>query len=139
VPQDIHSNSHAKNLVPKSESPKVDKPLSPSARKTFPETSKPLSPKNNNALASAASNLTSPCAANLGHDATHQSARQDPTEHQEVSPQSPKSFRLGAHGGPQNGEGPFVPRPEKQLHQYLHVAESLWDNLDFIQARYHIG
>jgi hypothetical protein len=32
-----------------------------------------------------------------------------------------------------------MPRPEKQPQQYSHVAESLWANLDFIQARFHIG
>jgi hypothetical protein len=100
VTQDIHSASHAKNLVPKSESPKVDKPPSPSTGKTFLEMSKPLGPEDTNASAGAASNLTSRSTADLGHDATHQSPRPDPTEHQEASPQSPKSFGLGAHGGP---------------------------------------
>jgi hypothetical protein len=32
-----------------------------------------------------------------------------------------------------------MPRLEKQLQQYLCVAESLWGNLDFIQAGFHIG
>jgi hypothetical protein len=32
-----------------------------------------------------------------------------------------------------------VPRSEKQPCQYSHIAESLWDNLDFIQAGFHIG
>jgi hypothetical protein len=49
------------------------------------------------------------------------------------------SFGLEALGGRQPGEGSFVPRSRKQLHQYSHVAESLWDNLDFIQVRFHTG
>jgi hypothetical protein len=44
VAQDIHSASHAKNLVPDSKSPKVDKPPSPIG-KTFPKMSKPPSPE----------------------------------------------------------------------------------------------
>jgi hypothetical protein len=113
VPQDIHSVSHAKNLVLESESPKVDKPPSPSTRKTFPNMSKPPSPKDTNASAGATSNPTSPSATDSGRDADHQSSRPDPTERQEASPLNPKSFRLGAHGGPQAGESSYVPRPEK--------------------------
>jgi hypothetical protein len=100
--------------------------------KTFPKTSKPSDPECNNASASAASNLTSPFAVDSGCDTAHQSARLDSVECQEVSPQIPKSFRLGAHGGPQTCEGPSMPRPKKQPRQYSRVAESLWDNPDFI-------
>jgi hypothetical protein len=32
-----------------------------------------------------------------------------------------------------------VPRPKKQQRQYSRVAESLWDNPEFIQAGFHIG
>jgi hypothetical protein len=32
-----------------------------------------------------------------------------------------------------------VPRPKRQPRQYSRVAESLWDNPDFIQAGFHIG
>jgi hypothetical protein len=32
-----------------------------------------------------------------------------------------------------------MPRLKKQPRQYSRVAESLWDNPDFIQARFHIG
>jgi hypothetical protein len=49
VPQDIHLASHTMNLLPESESPKVDKPLSPSTGKTSPEMSKPPGPKDTNA------------------------------------------------------------------------------------------
>jgi hypothetical protein len=34
--------------------------------------------------------------------------------HQDASAISPKSFGLGAHGGPQPGEGSSVLRPGKQ-------------------------
>jgi hypothetical protein len=57
----------------------------------------------------------------------------------EKDPIIPKSFGLGAHGGPQLGEGSSVPRPEKQPRQYSRVVESLWDNPDFIQAGFHIS
>jgi hypothetical protein len=49
------------------------------------------------------------------------------------------SFRLEAHARPQAGEASSIPRLEKQKRQYSHVAESLWDNLDFIQAGCHIS
>jgi hypothetical protein len=119
--------------------PKVDKPTSPSARKTFPDMSKPPAPEDTNASASATCNPTSPSATDLGRDVAHQSSWPDPTKHQEASPEDPKSFRLGARGGPQAGECSSMPRIEKQLRQYSRVAESLWDNPDFIQASYHIG
>jgi hypothetical protein len=32
-----------------------------------------------------------------------------------------------------------VPRSKKQQCQYSHVAESMWDNPNFIQVRFHIG
>jgi hypothetical protein len=101
--------------------------------------SKPPGPEDTNALAGATSNPTSPSTTNSGRDAAHQSPRWGPTERQEASLQSPKSFGLEAHGGPQPVEGLSVPRPEKQPWQYSCVAESLWDNPDFIQAGFHIG
>jgi hypothetical protein len=139
VPQDIPSASPAKNLPPKSKSPKVDKPPSPFAGKTFPEMSNALGPENINVLVGAASHPTSPSTTDSRHDAAHQSPRPDPIEPQELSPLSAKSFGLGAHGGPQPGKGSSVQRPEKQLRQYSCVVESMWDNPDFIQARFHIG
>jgi hypothetical protein len=45
MPEDIHLASYAKNLVTESESPKVDKPPSPSTGKTFPDMSKPRAQK----------------------------------------------------------------------------------------------
>jgi hypothetical protein len=128
VPQDIPLASPAKNLPPESESPKVDKPPSPSAGKTFLEMLNPLGPEGINVRTGAASNPTSPSAADLRRDATHQSPRPDPIECQEASPLSGKSFGLGAHGGPQPGEGSSVPRLDKQLWQYSRVVESMWDN-----------
>jgi hypothetical protein len=32
-----------------------------------------------------------------------------------------------------------MPQFEKQPRQHLHVAKSLWDNLEFIQVGFHIG
>jgi hypothetical protein len=126
-------------LTSNAESPKVDEPLSPSVGKTFLEMSNLPGPEDTNASAGVAGNPISPSAIDSGRDTAHQSRRLDPTEGQEASPQSPNSFGLRAHGGPQTGEGSSVPRPEKQPRQYLHVAESLWFNPDFIQAEFHIG
>jgi hypothetical protein len=78
VPQDIPSASPAKNISPKSESPKVDKPLSPFVGKTLPEMTNTLGSEDINVPTSVASNPTSPSAADLRRDATHQSPRPDP-------------------------------------------------------------
>jgi hypothetical protein len=59
VPQDIASASPAKNIAPMIESPKVDKPPIPSARKTFPAMSKPPGPEEINASTGASRNPTS--------------------------------------------------------------------------------
>jgi hypothetical protein len=117
----------------------VDKPPSPSARKTFLETPNPTGSEDINVRTGAVSNPTSPSTADLKHDAAHQSLRLDPTKRQEASPLSPKSFGLGSHGGPQPGEGSSVPRHEKQPRQYSRVAEPLWDNANFIRVGFHIG
>jgi hypothetical protein len=117
----------------------VDKPSSPSDGKTLPETPNPLGLEDINVPTGAASNPTSLSVADLIRGTAHQSLRLDPTERQDAFPLSPMSFGLGAHGGPQPGESSYVPRPEKQQRQYPYVAESLWDNPNFIQARFHIG
>jgi hypothetical protein len=110
VPQDIPSAFLARDIHPKGESPKVDKLPSPSAKKTLPKTPNPLGSKDTGAM----STPTSPLAGDSRRDAAHQSPRLDPAMHQDASPASPKSFGLGAHGGPQSGEGSSVPRLEKQ-------------------------
>jgi hypothetical protein len=86
VPQDIPLASPAKNISPESESPKVDKPLSPSAGKTFSVMSKAPSPEDTNVSTGAVSNPISPSTVDSRHDAAHQSLRPDPTEHLEASP-----------------------------------------------------
>jgi hypothetical protein len=101
--------------------------------------SKPLGSEDTEDPTGAKGALTSPSDASLGRDAVHQFLRTEPTEHPKASPQSPKSFGLRAPGGHQPGEGSSVPRSKKQPHQYSRVTESLWDNLDFIQAGFHIG
>jgi hypothetical protein len=114
VPHDIPSASPAKNIPLESKSLKVDKPPSPSARKTLPETPNPPGLEGINLPIAATSTLTSESATDSRRDATHQSPKPNPTRHQEASPLSPKSFGLEAHGGPQPGEGSSVPMPEKQ-------------------------
>jgi hypothetical protein len=54
--------------------------------------SKPPGSEDTNASTGVASNPTSPSTTDLGRDAAYQSPRPDASEHQEVSPQSPKSF-----------------------------------------------
>jgi hypothetical protein len=57
----------------------------------------------------------------------------------EVIPPSPESYGLRAPSGPHTGEGSSVPTYGAQPRPFLHVAESLWDNLYFTPARFHIG
>jgi hypothetical protein len=114
VPQDIPSTSPARDSQPESESPRVDKPPSPSARKIILKTPNPSGPEDTHVPTGAASIPTSLTAAISRHDAAHPSPRPDPSMHQDASAISPKSFGLGAHGGPQPGEGSSVPRPGKQ-------------------------
>jgi hypothetical protein len=83
--------------------------------------------------------VTSQSDACFRHDAAHQSPRLEPTDHLKASPQSPKSFGLGVIGPHQPGEGSSVPSSGKHPCQHSYVAESLWDNLNFIQAGFHIG
>jgi hypothetical protein len=122
-----------------SESPKVDKPPSHSTRKALPKLLNPSGIEGTHVPTGAASNPTSPPAADSRCDAARQSPSPDPAMQQDASPITPKSFGLGAHGQPQPGEGSSVLRSGKQPQQYLRVAESLWDNPDFIQAGFHIG
>jgi hypothetical protein len=57
----------------------------------------------------------------------------------EVIPPSPWSYGLGAPDGLHTGEGSSVPSFGTQPRLFSLVAESLWDNLDFIQTRFHIA
>jgi hypothetical protein len=100
VPQDVPSASPAKDIPPESESPKVDKPLSPFAGKTLPKMLNPPGSEGTNVPIGTASNPASPPAANSSHDVTHQ-------------PPRPESFGLRANGGSHPGEGLSVLRPEK--------------------------
>jgi hypothetical protein len=139
VPQDIPSASPTRDIQPKGESPKMDKPPSPSTRKPLQRHQTPAGSEGTRNPTGPMSNPTSPPTSDSQCDATHQYPRPDPARHQDASPVSPKSFGLGAHGGQQSGEGPSVLRSWKQPRQYSRVAESLWDNLDFIEAGFHIG
>jgi hypothetical protein len=62
-----------------------------------------------------------------------------PTESPRASPPSPRSHGLGATGEYQCGEGSSAPQPEEVPRQCSWVIESLWDNPDFIQARFHVS
>jgi hypothetical protein len=79
--------------------------------------SRPPGPEDIEDLAGAKGIPTFPSDASWGCDAAHLFPRPEPTEHPEASPESPKSFGLGAPGGHQPGEGSSMPRFEKQPHQ----------------------
>jgi hypothetical protein len=52
---------------------------------------------------------------------------------------SPRSYGLRATSGYHPGEGSSMPWPKNPPRQYSQVAESLFDNPEFIQARFHTG
>jgi hypothetical protein len=74
-----------------------------------------------------------------GQDAANNSSRLESTQQPKMSPPSLGSYGLGALSGSQNGEGSSMPHSGKQPCPFSRVAEFLWDNLDFIQAGFHIG
>jgi hypothetical protein len=86
VPQDIPSDSLAKNNAPGSESPKVDKPSSTSAEKSIPATLKLPGLEDVNVSTSASRNSTSPSIADSRRDDVHQSSGPDPPKRQEAPP-----------------------------------------------------
>jgi hypothetical protein len=139
IPRDINSDSSVKGAPTDSESPKVDKPPSPLAEKPVLEPSKPSSPESVQGPSGAVDTLTSPSRATSSHDTTNISPRPEPTETPEVFPPSPRSYGLEALDGPPTGKCSFVPSSGTQPRLFSCVAESLWDNLDFIQAGFHIG
>jgi hypothetical protein len=120
-------------------SPKVDKPPSPQTEKTMPDALKPSNPNGAQGYPGAGSAPTSPTHATLDHDLVGASSVMGPAKSPRVSPPSPRSHGLGAADEYQRGEGSSVPQPEEVLRQHSWVAESLWDNPDFIQARFHTG
>jgi hypothetical protein len=75
----------------------------------------------------------------LRRDIAHDSPWPESTERTGASPQNSQPYGLGALGGGQPDEGSSAPGFGQQLRQYSRVAESLRDNLEFIQAGYHIG
>jgi hypothetical protein len=139
VPHNIPSASPTMDIQPENESLTVGKPPSPSTGKPPPKTPNPPGSEGTRVPTGVMSNPTSRPTGDSKQDAFYQSPRPDTARHQDASPISPMSFGLRAHGGQQSGEGPSMPRPEKQPHQYSCVVESLWDNLDFIQVGFHIG
>jgi hypothetical protein len=139
VPQDINVGPSMKSAPADSKSPKVDKPPSPQAERIAPDSLKPSSPKGAHGSPGAGNALTCPTHGSPNLDPTSTPSVQKPSESPRASPPSPRSRGLGAAGGSQRGEGSSAPQPEEVLRQRSWVTESLWDNPDFIQARFHIN
>jgi hypothetical protein len=102
----------------------------------FPKT---LKPKRCEGSPSAGGAPTSPTCATPNQDLVDASSVPGSTESPGTSHPSPQSHGLGATGGTQRGEASSVPQPEEIPQQRSRVTESLWDNLDFIQAEFHVG
>jgi hypothetical protein len=65
--------------------------------------------------------------------------RQETPKSPKTTPPNPQSYGLGAVGGVHLGEDSSIPSSRRQQRIYSQVAESLWDNLEFVQAGFHIG
>jgi hypothetical protein len=81
----------------------------------------------------------SPTHSASSHDPVGTSSGPKPTEFPEATPLSPRSYRLGPAGGYDPGEGSPLPWSKNLPCQHSWVAESLWDNPEFIQAGFNIG
>jgi hypothetical protein len=136
VPQDIPSASHAKNIPAGGKSRKVDKPPSPSFKKS---TSKPPCLGNAKGFIGAEGAPPSPTIAESRRDTAHDLHWPDPTERSGASLLYSQLYGLGTPSGHQPGEGSSVPGSREQPRQYSCVTESLCDNPKFSQAAYHIG
>jgi hypothetical protein len=86
VPQDIPSSSPTRDIQLEGESLKVDKPLSPSARKTPLKTPNHPGLEGTHVPSNPTSNPTSPPTGDSQRDATRQSPRPDPSRHQDTPP-----------------------------------------------------
>jgi hypothetical protein len=114
------------------ESPKVDKPLNPHTERTAPDSPKPSSPKDVQGSPGACGALTSSTHATLSQDAASTSSGPEPAESPRASPPSPQSCGLEAADGSQHGKGSSMPQSKEPPRYRSWVAESLWDNPDFI-------
>jgi hypothetical protein len=124
--QTIDSDSFVKGVPTEGESPKVDKPRSPLAGKPALKSLKPPSPESAQGPSGVVDTPTSPSRATLSHDATNISPTLEATETPEVFPPSPRSYGLGAPGGPPTDEGSSVTSSRTQPRPFLCVAESSW-------------
>jgi hypothetical protein len=94
VSRDINQDSSAKSTPVGGESPKVDKPASPQAKKAAPDSSKPSSPKGAQGSPGVGGALTSPTRAATDQDPADASSVPRPTEHPERLPQAPSLMDL---------------------------------------------
>jgi hypothetical protein len=108
-------------------------------KKIMPDSLKPSSQKGAQVSLGAGGVPMSPIHAAPDHDPAGASSMLGPTESPRASPPSPYSHGLEATGGSQRGEGSSVPQLEEVPWQRSWVAESLWDNLDFIQVGFHVS
>jgi hypothetical protein len=99
---------------------------------------KPLSPKDAQGSSGTGGALPSPTCDASGHNPAGASSGLETVESPKTSPPCTQSYGLGSASGHETGEGPFMPQSEKPLQQHSRVAESLWDNPEFIRAGFHI-
>jgi hypothetical protein len=118
IPQDIFSVSPIKSFLAGSESPKVDKSLSPLAEKSAPEPSKAASPKSSQGSTGAEGAPTFPSYANSSHDAANISPRPEPTEILETSPPCPHPIDSGHPMGHRQAKVRLCLHPEHNCDRF---------------------
>jgi hypothetical protein len=139
VTKDINPDSSTKSASVDGESSKVNKPLTPNTKETVSESPKPSNPGGAHSSPGIGGAPSSSARAALSPNPAGGSSGPEPAESPKTFPTSPRSYGLGTASGYQPNEGSFVPRLKKQSRQYSRVAESLFDNPEFIQAGFHNG
>jgi hypothetical protein len=138
VPQDIDLVTSAKSVPVGGESPKMDKPPSLQTEKTTLEPTKPRSPEDAQGPVNVENAPTSLTPFTSSHDVVLDSLRPEYAKCPGMFLWSPRSHGREAPGGSQPDEGSSMPRSREQPRPHSRIAESMWDNPDFIQAGFHI-
>jgi hypothetical protein len=115
VPQDINLDSSSKSASVSSESPKVNKPLSPYTKKTAQESPKPSSPCSMQSSPGAGGAPSLPTHVASSPNPAGASSSPKPIKSPRTYPVSPGSYGLGAVSGYHPGEGSSGSQSEWQL------------------------
>jgi hypothetical protein len=109
VPQDINLDASAQDAQIGGESPKVNKHVTPGAKKTTPKSSKPQNPSGAQSFLGTGGALSPP----LKAAPSLKSTNPEPVESPRTVPLNPQSFGLGSVGSSSQGGDSSGPRAGK--------------------------